>query len=81
MEIIVVFHDIHASNNHIKRYMYKNIECISTQVKIYICVYKMAYLPELPELGRRSVFSEAVRSSFFDTLQFRFKQSIKVSVF
>ena len=37
--------------------------------------------PELPELGRRSVFSEAVRSSFFDTLQFRFKQSIKVSVF
>ena len=36
---------------------------------------------ELPDLGRLSVFLEAVRSLFFGTFQFRFKQSIKVSVF
>jgi hypothetical protein len=32
-------------------------------------------------MGRLSLFLEAVRSLFFRTFQFRFKQSIKVSVF
>ena len=42
---------------------------------------RYVFLTELPEMGRLSLFLEAVRSLFFRTFQFRFKQSIKVSVF
>ena len=47
----------------------------------YIHSFNFALISELPDLGRLSVFLEAVRSLFFGTFQFRFKQSIKVSVF